>query len=263
MAAKLLRCIWIAVLALFYSAPVPGQIATWQLGGGGLPWAGQDTVDVMVDFADGAIQPVYVTPDINIISLLENWSVFRQPNLQGEPGYIDGERPRVWKWDDGRSNPTESGILLVDQDSTTYSTSIADLIEKQFLTLDLAVPMPARQFGFFTPPSGIRADGSLLVEDYVPAFQISVQEETSDILNVPVGGSDVGAVGAVPTLEKIVFETRENFNPKVRIDFPQQYVRFIRYAPKLTVLDEEAQAKAGNISIALRGTIADFELFGE
>ena len=263
MAAKQLRCIWIAVLALFYSAPTPAQIATWQLGGGGLPWAGQDTVDVMVDFADGAIQPVYVTPDINIISLLENWSVFRQPNLQGEPGYIDGERPRVWKWDDGRSNPTESGILLVDQDGTTYSTSIADLIEKQFLTLDLAVPMPARQFGFFTPPSGIRADGSLLVEDYVPAFQISVQEETSDILNVPVGGSDVGAVGAVPTLEKIVFETRENFNPKVRIDFPQQYVRFIRYAPKLTVLDEEAQAKAGNISIALRGTIADFELFGE
>ena len=70
MAAKQLRCIWNAVLALFYSAPVPGQIATWQLGGGGLQWAGQDTVDVMVDFADGAIQPVYVTPDINIISLL-------------------------------------------------------------------------------------------------------------------------------------------------------------------------------------------------
>jgi len=265
MVSRLNRCLWVAVLFLCYSAPAPAQIATWQLGGSGLPWAGQDTVDVMIDFADGAIKPIYLTPDVNIISLLKNWSVFRQPNLQGEPGFVDGESPRVWKWDDGRSNPTESGILLVDQDSTTYSTAIADLIEKQFLTLDLAVPMPARQFGFFTPPNGIRADGSLLVEDFVPAFQVSVQEETSELLNVPAGGSNVGPVGAVPTLEHIIYETRENFAPRVLIDFPQQYVRFIRYAPKLTKLDEEAQTSAGgnNLAIALRGTIADFELFGE
>jgi hypothetical protein len=257
MVYRLNRCIWIIALVFCYSVPTSAQIDTWQLGGSGLPWAGQDTVDVMIDFADGVIKPIYLTPDVNIISLLKNWSVFRQPNLQGAPGFLDGESPRVWKWDDGRANPTESGILLVDQDSTTYSTAIADLIEKQFLTLDLAVPMPARQFGFFTPPKGIRADGSLLVDDYVPAFQVSLQGETSELINVPAGGT-------VQALENIIYETRENFTPRVLIDFPQQYVRFIRYAPKLTELDEEAQATSGNnLAIALRGTIADFELFGE
>ncbi len=252
---------WIAALLLGFGAPgsALAQISTWQLGSSGSPWADQDTINVMIDFADGAIRPIYLTPDVNIISLLKGWSVFRKPNLQGEPGYIDGERPRVWKWDDGRSNPTESGILLVDQDSSTYSTAIADRVDKQFLTLDLAVPMPAQQLGFFAPSSGTRADGTLLVEDYVPAFQISVQPESSETLDLR---SD-GVVGVVPPLEKVIYETRENFNPQVRINFPQQYVRFIRYVPKLTLLDQEAQAKAGNIAIALRGTIADFELFGE
>ena len=257
----------IFALACCCVSPGQSQINTWQLGGSGEVWSEQSMVNVMVDFSENGIQPVYLTPDINIISLLDNWSVFRQPNLQGQPGYIDGERPRIWKWDDGRSNPTESGILLVDQDSTTYSTAIADRIDKQFLTLDLGVPMPARQFGFFTPPRGIRADGSLLVEDFVPAFQISLQEEVNELLDLRAGGtwsgSQVGTVGAVPPLQNIIFETRDNFEPQVRIDFPQQYVRFIRYAPKLTVVDEEAQAKSGNVSIALRGTIADFELFGE
>ena len=95
-------------------SPGQSQINTWQLGGSGEVWSGQSMVNVMVDFSENGIQPVYLTPDINIISLLDNWSVFRQPNLQGQPGYIDGERPRIWKWDDGRSNPTESGILLID-----------------------------------------------------------------------------------------------------------------------------------------------------
>ena len=257
----------VMAMALLWSGVGQAQISTWQLGGDGVAWIGQDTVSIMVDFDGEGIRPIYLTPDVNIISLLDNWSVFRLPNLQGEPGYIDGERPRIWKWDDGRSNPTESGILLVDQDSTTYSTAIADRIDKQFLTLDLSVPMPALQFGFFTPPRGIRADGSLLVEDFVPAFQISLQEEVNELLDLRAGGtwsgSYVGIVGAVPPLQNIIFETRENFEPQVRIDFPQQYVRFIRYAPKLTVVDEEAQAKSGNLSIALRGTIADFELFGE
>ena len=178
----------VMAMALLWSGVGQAQISTWQLGGDGVAWIGQDTVSIMVDFDGEGIRPIYLTPDVNIISLLDNWSVFRLPNLQGEPGYIDGERPRIWKWDDGRSNPTESGILLVDQDSTTYSTAIADRIDKQFLTLDLSVPMPALQFGFFTPPQGIRADGSLLVDDFVPAYQVSVQEEASDALDARAGG---------------------------------------------------------------------------
>ena len=159
---------WLLPLAvLMWLAPAAAQVSFWQLGGSGLEWAAEDTVEVLIDFdsAPGAIQPMYLTPDQNVVPLRQGWSTFRQPNLLGEIGFIEEEKPRIWKWDDGRSNPTESGILLVDADSLTYSTAIADRIDRQFLTFDLSVPVPARRFGFYTPPTGFRADGSSLAQD--------------------------------------------------------------------------------------------------
>lgn len=231
------------------------QVEIWKIGGDGRQWSQLDTTDVLIDFdgAPGSIQPLYIQPDQNIISLRSGWSTFRQPNFLGEIGFLDTERPRIWKWDDGRANPTESGILLVDADSSTYSTAIADRIDRQFITIDLSVPVPAHRIGFFTPPVGFRADGSPLAEDFVPAYQVSIQEQTSEVFDQP---------GPIP-LATVVADERENLDPEVRIDFPRQYVRFLRYAPKLTLLDEASQAKTGNVSIALRGTIADFELFGQ
>ena len=60
------------------------QVTTWQLGGD-QPWAGRDTVSIMIDFAsvDGAIQPIRIEPSTNIISLLDNWTTFRQPKELG------------------------------------------------------------------------------------------------------------------------------------------------------------------------------------
>ena len=83
----------LALALVFLSQTAQAQVTAWQLGGS-QPWAGQDTVSIMVDFdsVDGAIQPVRVDPSTNIISLLDNWTTFRQPK---ELGYIDGERPRI------------------------------------------------------------------------------------------------------------------------------------------------------------------------
>ena len=52
------------------------DIGTWKLGGSGLSWSDNDTVRVLID-ADstpGSIQPRYIEPEVNIISLLQNWS---------------------------------------------------------------------------------------------------------------------------------------------------------------------------------------------
>ena len=70
-----------------------------------------------------------VEPGVNIISLLSNWTTFRQPK---ELGYIDAERPRIWKWNEGNGDPTENGVALIDADSTTYNSSKAEGIGKQF-----------------------------------------------------------------------------------------------------------------------------------
>jgi hypothetical protein len=267
------------------------QITTWKLGGNSFDWVGNDTTRVMIDFTTaGSIQPQYVEAGQNIIQLAEDWFFRRAPR---ELNFARGESPRIWKWNNGTGANTENGTFLVDGDSTTYNVPKAEEIEQQFFTIDLAVPIPARQFGFFTPSQGFRSNGKLLREDAVPAYQVSIQEEDSPLLDQKADCATVASSSAsilsgacaVLSLEKIVGEVTENFESDIRIDFPQQYVRFIRYARKLSLLDAEdlnrcgqvvegqkkdnAQATRkgcagqGNLATALKGTVADFELFGE
>ena len=254
-----IRSFWLAVsVGLLVPTAPNAEVTTWQLGGS-QPWAGQDTVSIMIDFerVPGAIQPVLVEPGVNIISLLNNWTTFRQPK---ELGYIDGERPRIWKWNEGNGDPTENGVALIDADSTTYNSSKAEGIGKQFFTIDLAVPMPAHTFGFHTPSSGFRSDGTPLPTDSTPAFQVSIQEENSEIF----------AVKGPQPLARIVAEPTENFAPDVHIDFNQQYVRFFRWARKFSIIDETALTRVsgtsggqGNQARSLLGTISEFEVYGQ
>lgn len=244
-------------IGLLAPIALKAEVTTWQLGGS-QPWAGQDTVSIMIDFerVPGAIQPVLVEPGVNIISLLDNWTTFRQPK---ELGYIDGERPRIWKWNEGNGDPTENGVALIDADSTTYNSSKAEGIDKQFFTIDLAVPMPAHTFGFHTPSSGFRSDGTPLPTDSTPAFQVSIQEENSEIF----------AVKGPQPLARIVAAPTENFAPDVHIGFDQQYVRFFRWARKFSIIDETALTRVsgtsggqGNQARSLLGTISEFEVYG-
>ena len=245
-------------IGLLAPIALKAEVTTWQLGGS-QPWAGQDTVSIMIDFERvlGAIQPVRVEPGVNIISLLNNWTTFRQPK---ELGYIDGERPRIWKWNEGNGDPTENGVALIDADSTTYNSSKAEGIDKQFFTIDLAVPMPAHTFGFHTPSSGFRSDGTPLPTDSTPAFQVSIQEENSEIF----------AVKGPQPLARIVAAPTENFAPDVHIGFDQQYVRFFRWARKFSIIDETALTRVsgtsggqGNQARSLLGTISEFEVYGK
>lgn len=245
-------------IGLLAPIALKAEVTTWQLGGS-QPWAGQDTVSIMIDFerVPGAIQPVRVEPGVNIISLLDNWTTFRQPK---ELGYIDGERPRIWKWNEGNGDPTENGVALIDADSTTYNSSKAEGIDKQFFTIDLAVPMPAHTFGFHTPSSGFRSDGTPLPTDSTPAFQVSIQEENSEIF----------AVKGPQPLARIVAAPTENFAPDVHIGFDQQYVRFFRWARKFSIIDETALTRVsgtsggqGNQARSLLGTISEFEVYGK
>ena len=247
-------------VGLLAPAALKAEVTTWQLGGS-QPWAGQDTVSIMIDFerVPGAIQPVRVDPSVNIISLLDNWTTFRQPK---ELGYIDGERPRIWKWNEGNGDPTENGVALIDADSSTYNSSKAEGVDKQFFTIDLAVPMPAHTFGFHVPSGGFRSDGTPLRTDSTPAFQISIQEENSELFAIK---------GPLP-LARIVAEPAQNFAPDVRVGFDQQYVRFFRWARKFSIIDETALTRnrvsgssggQGNQARSLLGTISEFEVYGE
>ncbi len=216
------------------------DIALWQIGGSGLEWAEHDSVAILIDetTTPGAIQPIYIQPDRSIFSYLTNWGSWTPREL----GYVDGERPRV-----------SGNLRLVDGDSTSYlAPSSGGSPDGRTFTFDIAVPVPVFAFGFYTPSQGYRSDGKSLREDVVPAYELYIAAHN-------------------PNEWRQIADVQENFRPVVRHQFPRQYVRFARYIRRLSRSLEAAQIEALQISSqaifakgqAHRGTIGDFELFGE
>ena len=253
---NLWRC---AALGLLSATAGEAQLDIWQLGGSGLEWSQADSVEILIDFerTPGAIQPVYLTPDQTVFSHLHNWQFWRDPSDK-ILGYIDGQMPRIWKFKDGIPDPSENGSWLIDGDSTSYNIPIAQGgISAEYFTIDVAVPVPAVRFGFFTSPVGFRIEGTPTLTDAPPAFDVSIGGDADPA--IPKGGNDL--------LEKVVANVAENFDPTVHIDFPRQYVRFIRWRRQLSILDEEALSGCrdcgaqGNQARAIKGNIGDFELF--
>ena len=254
--------IWLAAgLGLLTLGTAEAQLSVWKLGGSGLQWSEYDSIQVLIDFegAPGTIQPFYLTPDRTVFSLLENWQAWRDPSDKFL-GYVDGQMPRIWKYKDGIPDPSENGSWLIDGDSTSYNIPMAiGGISAEYFTIDVAVPVPAIQFGFFTPSTGFRVEGNPLVTDAMPAFDISIGEDSDPA--IPKGGNHL--------LETVVANVAENHDPTVHIDFPRQYVRFIRWRRQLSILDEDILALCttdcggaqGNQSRGLKGTIGDFEIF--
>ena len=87
-----------------------------------------------------------------------------------------------------------------------------------------------------------------LNQDPVPAFEVSIADEAGDIL----------AQRGYHRLNTLIADVPVNFEPEVEIDFPQQYVRFVRYLRKASVLDEQRTTDSNTV----RGTIAEFVLTG-
>ncbi len=244
---------------LLASAPSHAQVAKWQLGGSGAAWDQRDSLQVLVDFAAGAIQPRYLQPQQNVIHLLDNWQFWRDPSLH-DLGYVNGQKPRFWnRWNGVGGDPTQSGVFLVDRDSTTYNAPTSQSITNTFFSLDVAVPIPGVGFGFFTPSRGFRSDGTPLPLDTTPAFDVSIGSDAEPAVNW--GGRDL--------FTQVIANVGANFDPVVRIDFPRQYVRFFRWRRQTSLADEEALnicrdcGGQGNQAIALKGSIGGFEIFGQ
>ena len=244
----------IVLFTLICAQDTTAQIAHWQLGGSGLAWSANDTTRLFIDFATtpGAIQPTYFTLDETVFSHIDNWAFWRDPSDRVFD-YLDGETPRMWKWNHGVPDPSENGSWLIDGDPITYNPPKADRIEKETFTMDLGVLVPAVAFGFIPPSEGFRSDGTPLQTDFVPAFQVTAA----------VAPEPPVLEGNVNPLSTVIADVNSNFEPRVRIDFTRQYLRFFRYRRTLSLLDEDAQAKSGNVAIALIGSISEFQLFAQ
>ena len=232
----------VALIALALCSSAEAQISLWQIGGAGLAWDESDTTRVIMAIDANRIRPVYFADGDNMFLSVAGWSELIAPR---ELGYIDGHQPRLWYGDGTNVNQTSyyDSPLYVDGLRSTYNTA-----RDGWWTLDIGVPVPAMRFGFATPTEGIRSDGVPLNQDPVPAFEVSIAAETSDIL----------AQKGYHRLNTLIADVPVNFDPDVEIDFPQQYVRFVRYQRKASALDEQRTTDSNTV----RGTIAEFVLTG-
>lgn len=246
------------ILLFFMILPqaTTAQVSHWQLGGNGLAWSENDTTRLFVDFEStpGAIQPTYFTPEETVFSQIDNWAFWRDPSDRVFD-YLDGETPRMWKWNHGIPDPSENGSWLIDADPATYNPPKASDVEKETFTMDVAVPVPAVAFGFIPPIEGFRSDGTPLKTDFIPAFQVTA----ATVSEPPV------IEGNVNPLSTVLADVDNNFTPEVRVDFERQYLRFVRYRRQISLLDEEREVNTiDNLSsVALLGTISEFQLFAE
>ncbi|MBT5327910.1 MAG: hypothetical protein HOL51_17500 [Gemmatimonadetes bacterium] len=161
----------------------------------------------------------------------------------------------MWKWNHGIPDPSENGSWLIDADPATYNPPKASDVEKETFTMDVAVPVPAVAFGFIPPIEGFRSDGTPLKTDFIPAFQVTA----ATVSEPPV------IEGNVNPLSTVLADVDNNFTPEVRVDFERQYLRFVRYRRQISLLDEEREVNTiDNLSsVALLGTISEFQLFAE
>ncbi|MSR83226.1 MAG: hypothetical protein EXS58_09935 [Candidatus Latescibacteria bacterium] len=244
-------------LVLGSAAVGKAEVAVWKIGGSGLDWSEADSSFVFMDFTSvpGAIQPRYITRDVNILSQMANWSPFKFPTALG---YIDGEQPRIWRAANGFYWFTAGSLTTkwVDGDSLSYSPPVSRGIDSEWYTIDVGVPVPADQFGFFTPPRGFRNDGTPLSKDIVKAFEVSASEETDPVLNRENGDGDYHR------LKTLIADLPQNFDKEVELDFPKQYVRFMRFRRKVSI--DDIGVGLNNIEGAVQlGTFGEFVLKGE
>ncbi len=246
------KVIWLLVA---WATVCGAQIRNWQIGGSSLSWSESDSIEVLVDFdsAPGAIQPLYIDPAKSLLALLSGWEPLKDPR---ELTYQEGETPRAWKGAAGNVTTAHNGTYMVDGDSLTFNPPVSSNPESVWYTIDLAVPIPAHRFGFFTPPRGFRSDGTPYVLDVVPAYEVSIA----------TGADPEWHEGIQPykRIGPVIADVAENFASRVQIEFPRQYLRFVRYKRKTSLLDSaKGSTNSTGSGTAFRGSIGDFELFGE
>ena len=241
-------------LLLALATAVDAQRQQWQIGGAARVWSDSDSLQVLIDYdaAPGAIQPVYIDSSRSMLTLFAGWQPLKEPR---ELFYIEGETPRAWKGANGNVTTAHNGTYMVDGDSLTFNPPVSSNPESVWYTIDLAVPVPAHRFGFFTPPRGYRSDGTPFALDAVPAYEVSIAAE----------GDPAWLEGTQPyqRIGPVIADVPENFAANVQIEFPRQYVRFVRYKRKTSLLDSaEGSTNSVRSGTAFRGSIGDFELFG-
>ncbi|MBI2505254.1 MAG: hypothetical protein HYW07_18730 [Candidatus Latescibacteria bacterium] len=221
---------------------VVAEAVYWQLGGtGGALWTTWTGLNVMTDevAAPGAIQPLELKPDQNVVTQLPNWTRYREPI---DIHYREG-MPRVWRGigDIARPGHVANEIEFIDGDlNTNYIGRLWEAsggkggVWGEFYTLDMGVQIPVERF-VLVPPEGV---DPFYQEPYRPNYAFKQYQLTASN-NQTLVESQVETAGGVPgvecgcpdyyqPLDIPLASVSQNFDSVIDVRFPLQYLRFLR-----------------------------------
>lgn len=229
-------------LVLGYMDMAGAQVSQFRLGGvDGLDWEEQTLVNLMADNATepGALQPLELKPDVNVVTQLRHWTRYRQPI---DIDYMEG-MPRVWRaiGDVSRPGHVSNPMEFIDGDLETFyegrdfqANGGLGGIWGEFYTLDMGMQIPADRFRLM-PPEG---SDPFLQEPYRPNYKFEAYELTATNDRVAVETQNPpqfrsGVAGTQETeyylpLGERLASVEQNFEAIIDIDFPLQYLRFFR-----------------------------------
>ena len=243
-----MKCaIWMLILLVVSEAVA--EVTVWRIGGrGGDAWSDWTSFNAVTDdeASPGAIQPLELDPEENVLLQLEPWARWRRPRLaEWRPG-----SPRIWRGNATTSFATDwDPRLLLDGDPVTGFgvKNYGGYLHREFYTLDLGVHLPLERFRF-VPQEGV---DELSGEPYRPGwslrnFEVSGGHTVAELLVVE---------GGYHPLEILLARVKNNFEFEAEVRFPLQYLRVVRHK----ALGEDLAGSTINIA---KYAIGELELYG-
>jgi len=216
------------------------QLIELRLGGAdGVSWADSTDLNVMVDMTSqpGAIRPLYLDPEVNVVTQIGPWFRFREPvEFNYRPGM-----PHTWRAigsirEVGR---VADALLFIDGDRDTYYVSTGfnggggqGHVHGEFYSLDMGAQIPAERF-VMRPPDGAEPVTQV---PFDPGFFFPLYELTASNDEVAIklqetdcaGLSLVWCGGLYLPLDVQLASVSGNLKSTIDVTFPRQLLRFFR-----------------------------------
>ena len=263
------QAVFCLVMSCLVLPSANSQVNKINIGGpDGLGWEEQTRINLMVDpdSKPGAIQPLELDPDINVVTQLRHWMRYRQPT---DIDYQVG-MPRIWRAIGTVSRPghVSNPMEFIDGDINTFyegrdygADGGLGGVWGEFYTLDMGLQIPADRF-VLLPPEG---SDPFLQEPYRPNYKFEAYDLTASNNPVFVNTQEpdefiAGGGGGNPDyyipLEIPLSSVRQNFDAVIDISFPLQYLRFFRMR---LVPDNPLANRNGEFT---RFALAELEIYG-
>ena len=224
-------CLLVLVAALIAgSASAQTRDRAWQFGGEvGAPWDDWSQVNILIDevAAPGSIQPMELSPDVNIAPIIFDRYPYTHYVEPRDPLWEDG-MPRIFRgWGD-HNGPSEMRPFSNRVDGDVMTFIAFRRFRKngnEFYTMDFGGPLPLERFALQMPPPDLLDLIGEPIVNYVPrSGELSGSLSGSTLLLDLRNRGDF-----YKPMEVILGAVEQNLDAPIEIDFDLDYYRYLRW----------------------------------